>query len=116
MTDRWRAVARVGDLRPGDVIAVAVDELELALGRDGDRYFAVQRRCAHMRGDLADGIISRGHLVCPQHGWRFSTATGRHDGEAEYCLVRYAVRVTGGQIEVDPRPLPRHEEGSEPGQ
>jgi nitrite reductase/ring-hydroxylating ferredoxin subunit len=103
MTDRWRAVARVGDLRPGDVIAVVVDELELALGRDGDRYFAVQRRCAHMRGDLADGIISRGHLVCPQHGWRFSTATGRHEQASEYCLRKYEVRVVEDRIEVDPQ-------------
>jgi len=115
MSEQWHAVARVGALRSGDVIAVEVDGVALALGRDGDRYFAVQRRCIHRGGDLSDGIVARGHVVCPQHGWRFSTATGRHDGEAEYCLVRYAVRVTGGQIEVDPRPLPGHEEGSEPG-
>lgn len=108
-TDRWRAVARVGDLRPGDVIAVAIDGLELALGMDGERYFAVQRRCAHRGGDLVDGIVARGHLVCPQHGWRFSTATGRHDEASEYCLVYYAVRVAEDRIEIDPQPVPRSE-------
>lgn len=106
MSERWRAVARVGDLRAGDVIAVEIDGLEIALGRDGERYFAVQRRCAHMRGDLADGIVSRGHVVCPQHGWRFSTATGRQEQASEYCLVRYGVRVVEDRIEVDPQPLP----------
>lgn len=106
MSAQWHAVARVGALRSGDVIAVEVEGVEMALGRDGDRYFAVQRRCAHLRGDLADGIIARGHLVCPQHGWRFSTATGRQDQASEFCLVRYEVRVADGQIEVDPRPLP----------
>jgi nitrite reductase/ring-hydroxylating ferredoxin subunit len=114
MAEQWRAVARVGQLRPGDVIAVEVEGQEIALGRDGDRYFAVQRRCAHLRGDLADGIIARGHLVCPQHGWRFSTATGCHDEASAYCLVRYAVRVAAGQIEVDPVPLPGPEPGPEP--
>jgi nitrite reductase/ring-hydroxylating ferredoxin subunit len=88
------------------VIAVEVDGVELALGRDGERYFAVQRRCAHLRGDLADGIISRGHLVCPQHGWRFSTATGCLDESAAYCLVSYEVRIAGDQIEIDPQPQP----------
>ena len=109
MTDQWRAVARVGDLRPGDVIGVQIDELELALGRDGERYFAVQRRCAHRGGDLADGIVARGHVVCPQHGWRFSTATGRHEQASEWCLVRYEVRVVDDRIEVDPQPAPRSE-------
>jgi nitrite reductase (NADH) small subunit len=93
----------VGDVRAGDVIAVAVDDLELVLGRDGDRYFATQRRCVHRGGDLADGIVSRGHLICPQHGWRFSTATGCAPESSEYCLVTYAVRVVGDQIEVDLR-------------
>lgn len=111
----WHTVARVGQLRPGDVVAIAIgapgdepgDELELVLGRDGDQYFAVQRRCLHQGGDLADGIVARGHVVCPQHGWRFSTATGRHDAASEYCLVRYAVRVVDDRIEVHPQPLPR---------
>lgn len=106
---QWHTVARVGELRSGDVIAVEIDGLELALGRDGERYFAVQRRCIHSGGDLAAGIVSRGHVVCPQHGWRFSTATGRHDSGAAYCLVRYEVRIEGGRIEVDPRPAPRSE-------
>ena len=104
MNGPWRAVAKVGDVKTGDVIAVTVDGIAMVLGLDGDRYFATQRQCAHRGGDLADGIVSRGHVVCPQHGWRFSTATGRHDTASEYCLTVYAVRVSGGQIEIDPNP------------
>ena len=104
MTEAWRAVARVGDVLPNDVIAVAVDGVELVLGRDGDRYFATQRRCVHRGGDLAEGIVSRGHLICPQHAWRFSTETGCQAEASEYCLVTYPVRIVGDQIEVDPRP------------
>ena len=100
----WRPVARVGDVKPGDVIAIEADGIEMVLGLDGDRYFATQRRCVHRGGDLADGIVSRGHVVCANHGWRFSTATGRHDEASEFCLIVYAVRVTGEQIEVDPTP------------
>ena len=100
----WRVVARVGELKPGDVIAVEADGIEMVLGRDGDRYFATQRRCLHRGGDLADGIVARGHLVCAHHGWRFSTATGRHDEASDVCLVTYAVRVNGDAIEVDSAP------------
>jgi nitrite reductase [NAD(P)H] small subunit len=104
MTGAWRAVARIGDIKPNDVIAVTVDGVDMVLGRDGDRYFATQRRCVHRGGDLAEGIVSRGHLICPQHAWRFSTATGCNAEASEFCLVTYAVRVVGDQIEVDPRP------------
>jgi len=100
----WRAVAKVGDIRAGDVLAIEADGVEMVLGLDGDRYFATQRHCLHRGGDLADGIIARGHLVCAHHGWRFSTVNGRHDEASDVCLVTYAVRVTGNVIEVDPTP------------
>lgn len=107
MTDGWRVVAKASEVRPGDVIAVEVDGLEVVVGRDGDRYFATQRRCLHRGGDLAEGIVSRGHLICPNHGWRFSTATGCQAEASEVCLVTYAVRVVGDQLELDPRPQQR---------
>jgi len=100
----WASVAKVGDLRPGDVIAVAVGGVEMILARDGDAYFALQRRCVHRGGDLADGILARGHVICPQHGWRFAAATGRHDCDSEVRLVCYATRVVGDRIEIDPTP------------
>lgn len=85
----------------GDLVAVTVDGRELVIGRDGERLFAVQRRCAHRGGDLADGIISRGHVVCPEHGWRFSTATGHTPEASQLCLAIYPVRVVDGSIEID---------------
>lgn len=100
----WHAVAKVGSLKPGDVIAVDADGVSMIVGLDGDRYFAMQRQCVHLGGDLSDGIIARGHVVCANHGWRFSTATGRHDQASDVCLIVYAVRISGDDIEVDPTP------------
>lgn len=97
----WYPAAKLGELAVGDVVAIGVGGKELILARDGDAYFALQRQCAHQGGDLADGILARGHVVCPNHGWRFSVATGRHDQASEVCLVRYATRVVGDQIEVE---------------
>ena len=100
----WHRVARVGELKAGDVVAVTVEGTDMVLGRDGETYFATQRRCVHRAGDLSEGIVARGHLVCAHHGWRFATATGRHDEASDICLVTYAVRVTGDDIEIDPAP------------
>lgn len=100
----WHPVAKLADLRPGDVIGVEVAGILMVLVRDGDAVFALQRHCLHRGGDLADGILSRGHLICPVHGWRFQAATGRHAEASDVCLVRYATRIVGDQIEVDPTP------------
>ena len=100
----WHAVAKVGQLRAGDVIGIEVEGIPMILGLDGERYFAMQRQCVHRGGDLSDGIVARGHVVCANHGWRFSTATGRHDQASDVCLVTYAVRLAGEDIEVDPTP------------
>jgi len=97
-------VAKVGELKAGDLKAVEVDGIAMVIGRDGERYFAVQRQCVHQGGDLAEGIISRGHLICSHHGWRFATATGRHDTASDVCLMTFTVRIHGDAIEVDPSP------------
>src|SRR6187200_1116253 len=98
---RWRAVAKVGELKPGDIVAVTVDGSDVALGLAGDRYFAVQRNCPHRGSDLTAGFIAGNQVVCRQHGWRFSTETGRHLGVIDACLTVYDVRVVGDQIEID---------------
>ena len=103
----FHAVARIGELAVGDLVAVDVAGLEIVLGRDGERYFATQRRCVHRGGDLAEGIVSRGHLICPVHAWRFSTATGCQADASEYCLLTYPVRVVDDRIEIDSVPTER---------
>ena len=48
-----------------------------AVGDNGS-YFAVGRRCRHLRADLAEGSIDDdGCLVCPWHGSAYDVTTGR---------------------------------------
>lgn len=48
-----------------------------AVGNNGD-YFALGRRCRHLRADLAGGSIDEdGCLVCPWHGSTYDVSTGR---------------------------------------
>jgi nitrite reductase/ring-hydroxylating ferredoxin subunit len=49
-----------------------------AVGNVEEEYFAVSRVCRHLYADLANGSIdSKGCLVCPWHGSRYDTKTGR---------------------------------------
>jgi nitrite reductase/ring-hydroxylating ferredoxin subunit len=48
-----------------------------AVGNNGD-YFAVGRKCRHLRADLAGGSIDDdGCLVCPWHQAKYDVTTGR---------------------------------------
>jgi nitrite reductase/ring-hydroxylating ferredoxin subunit len=48
-----------------------------AVGNNGD-YFAVGRKCRHLRADLAGGSIDAdGCLVCPWHGAKYDVSTGQ---------------------------------------
>lgn len=100
VSEQWHAAANVADIKPGRLKAVVVNGTQLAIGRDGKTWFAVQRRCPHKFGDLAAGHVERGILVCPDHKYRFSLATGRHEGATDHCLVRYAVRVVDDTVYV----------------
>ena len=44
--------------------------------RDG-RIHAVQARCPHRDGPLADGITGKGQVICPLHSYRFDSIWAR---------------------------------------
>jgi nitrite reductase/ring-hydroxylating ferredoxin subunit len=100
----WVAVAKVGEVARGGVLPVEVDGTRMILYRDGDTHYACQRRCPHAGFDLAEAFVSRGHLVCPLHLWRFAVDTGIFEHWGGTCLTTFAVRVVDDTIEVDPTP------------
>jgi len=66
-------VGKVADLPPGAVTGAG----PFAVGH-GEEFFAVTRRCRHLRADLAGGSIDNdGCLVCPWHQAKYDVTTGR---------------------------------------
>ncbi len=67
-------VGPASELTPGTVKRAG----RYAVGNSDGDFFAVTRRCRHLRGDLADGSIDEdGCLVCPWHGSKYDVRTGR---------------------------------------
>lgn len=61
------------DVPPGSVTGSG----DYAVGDNGE-YFAVSRKCRHLRADLAEGSIDEdGCLVCPWHQSTYDVKTGR---------------------------------------
>lgn len=87
-----------------------VGDAPVVLVRLGAELRAIQGACPHIGGDLADGTVELGKIVCPLHGATFDLASGAVRADpfgvvppegAVGPLTMYPVRVADGEVEVD---------------
>ncbi|MBI2476566.1 Rieske 2Fe-2S domain-containing protein [Candidatus Uhrbacteria bacterium] len=53
-----------------------INGIDIAAFLHQDRVFAISNVCPHQGGPLCDGAIVDGYVVCPWHGYQFSTKNG----------------------------------------
>jgi 3-phenylpropionate/trans-cinnamate dioxygenase ferredoxin subunit len=72
-------VCPVDELPPGEVKIVRAGELAIGVYNVGGEYYAIEDRCSHDDGPLAEGDFDPERLVviCPRHGSEFDLRTGR---------------------------------------
>jgi nitrite reductase (NADH) small subunit len=80
-------------LGEGRACVVAGREIAVFRTREGEIH-AVQARCPHRGGPLADGLVGAGVVVCPLHGRRFDLRTGEPIGDRCAALATYRVETT----------------------
>ena len=71
-------VCPVEELPPGQVKIVRAGELAIGVYNLDGEYFAIEDRCSHDDGPLAEGDWDPEAcvVVCPRHGSRFDLETG----------------------------------------
>jgi nitrite reductase/ring-hydroxylating ferredoxin subunit len=96
----YETVARTPELGPGTVREVRLHGRRLALANVGQTYYAVQGDCPADGASLGEGRLNGDLLICPN-----DHAYDVRDGQAPdspLFLVRYAIHVTGNEIQVGP--------------
>ena len=94
-------VASTNEIAPGQCRLVTVNGTDIVLFNVDGNFFALSNACTHEEGPLAEGEIAGHEVTCPWHGAKFDIRTGEVLGPPAYdAVVRYDVRVTGGDIEV----------------
>jgi nitrite reductase (NADH) small subunit len=80
--------------------AVRLGALELAVFNLGGGFRAVENRCPHRGGPLADGIVAGDDVICPLHNWRISLDSGkvRTPKDAGACIRGFPVKVEDGVV------------------
>ena len=75
--DEFVDAGAAADLEDGAMKTVKAGERELLIARVGDRFFAAESRCPHMRGELSRGTLEGTVVTCPVHHSRFDLEDGR---------------------------------------
>ncbi len=95
-------IARVGDLKPGEMKMVPVRGKEILLARVGDVYYAANNRCPHMGGNLSQGTLQGTIVTCPRHSSQFDLK----DGHVVRWTTWPSALVAVDQLRSHTRPLP----------
>ena len=104
--DGFEFVARVSDMPPNGLLAVRkADGTRVCLIQLGDEVRGIADNCTHREFALSEGELHEdGTIECAWHGAKFDSASGEAtQGPAIKPVVRYTVRVAGGDIWVGER-------------
>jgi 3-phenylpropionate/trans-cinnamate dioxygenase ferredoxin component len=92
----------VADVAPGTALAVQVDNVELAIVRDEDEWYAIYDECSHAAIPLSEGDVEGCEIECWLHGSRFDLRTGKPTSlPATEPVAIYPVKVEGDDVLVD---------------
>lgn len=102
-------IAKADDISEGTMKAVSVQDKELIVVNYEGNFYAINRRCTHMSGDLLKGKLEGKIVTCPRHGSRFDVTTGKSISGPRIGFLKlktkdepnYQVKVENGSIKID---------------
>jgi 3-phenylpropionate/trans-cinnamate dioxygenase ferredoxin subunit len=97
-------VCAADELRPGQSRIIEIDGRKLGVFNAGGELYAIEDRCSHDDGPLAEGGFDpeRKTVECPRHGSLFDLETGRPKTLPAYMPVEtFPVRVVDGVIKLE---------------
>jgi 3-phenylpropionate/trans-cinnamate dioxygenase ferredoxin subunit len=96
------AIAKVGDLKKGQVKTLNVNGHHVALCNVEGTYFATQDLCTHDGGPLGEGELIEYEIECPRHGGRFDVRSGEVTAMPPMFPIKtFLVRVQDDEIQVE---------------
>ena len=86
------------ELGSNGLALVRADEREIVVLSVDGALRAVDRWCIHEDGDLAEGMMFRGNIKFPVHGYIFNLANGRCLNAFGMVARVYAVEMDGNEL------------------
>ena len=98
--NEWIRVAYCDDVPLREGREVVIGNRSIAVFNLGEKFLAVESRCPHRGGPLADGIVTGESVVCPLHGWKIDLPRGtvQQPAETPACVKTFATKVEAGML------------------
>jgi 3-phenylpropionate/trans-cinnamate dioxygenase ferredoxin subunit len=85
-------VAEVSQLPQDQMMMVTVEGKRILLANVDGAYYAIDNKCSHLGGSLANGDLSGSVVTCPRHGAQFDVRTGNTVGKAKIAMIKMQVK------------------------
>ena len=96
-------VGSLSSLPPGSLMEVMVGEDSFAVCNQNGDLHALWGTCPHAGGPIGQGNFLDNLVVCPWHEWAYDCRTGENDFDPAIKVDRFAVKVDGDDILIDPQ-------------
>lgn len=80
-------VASAGQIADGALVPVEAGGEKLLLTRVRGTYYAAQRKCPHLGGNLCKGKLDGEAVVCPLHKAKFDLRTGGVERDPKLLFI-----------------------------
>lgn len=92
-------VARVSELPKdlGKTVRVGSHEIALFHLANG-KIRAIENRCPHKGGVLAEGMVSGEHVFCPMHDWKINVCDGEVQKPDRGCVNTFKVEIENEDV------------------
>ena len=95
----FERVCAADEVPTDEALGVTVGDLDVAVARDGDEFFAVQDLCSHAAVALSEGEVADCQIECWLHGSSFDLRTGKPSGlPATRPVPVYPVQIQGDDV------------------
>lgn len=99
MGKSFTTVALSSELVEGQGRRVVIGDRPIALFKVAGEVYAIDHRCPHQGGPLANGFVHHCRVTCPLHGWVFDLRTGE-ESDGGTGVVVHEVRLVDDQVQV----------------
>ena len=102
-------VVKTNEISEGTMKPVTIQGKEILVVNYNGNFYAINRKCTHMGGDLSKGKLDGKIVTCPRHGSRFDVTTGKSISGPKIGFLKlktkdesiYEVKVEGNSIKVN---------------
>jgi nitrite reductase/ring-hydroxylating ferredoxin subunit len=82
----------------GDAKEFQVGDKLICIANIDGQYAAMENVCVHHGGPLGQGVVDRGKVICPWHGWQFDPYTGVPLQNPTLRVQVYALKIEGDDV------------------